>query len=77
MRFVAHGITDVGRVRQSNQDAVLVDEAAGLFVVCDGVGGHKGGEVASAMAIDYMSTFAARHGRMSMRSGVAFKGRFA
>jgi len=62
MRSIAHGMTDVGQVRKVNQDALLVDTAAGVYVVCDGVGGHKGGEVASAMAIDYLAEFARRHG---------------
>jgi PPM family protein phosphatase len=44
-------LTDVGRQREHNEDNFLVDKKAGLFVVCDGMGGHAAGEVASALAV--------------------------
>lgn len=47
-----HALTDVGRVRKSNQDALVVEEAMLLYGVADGMGGHNGGETASAGARD-------------------------
>jgi serine/threonine protein phosphatase PrpC len=44
--------TDVGLRRENNQDFVLFDEEIGLYIVADGMGGHRGGEVASRMAAE-------------------------
>ena len=47
-----YALTDVGRVRKSNQDALIVEETMLLYGVADGMGGHNGGETASAGARD-------------------------
>lgn len=46
------GVTDVGKRRRSNEDALLVDDALGLYIVADGMGGHAAGEVASQEAVE-------------------------
>ena len=50
------GVTDAGKVRQNNEDALLVGEGADetLFAVADGIGGFESGEVASSIAIDVL-----------------------
>ncbi|MGI9017531.1 MAG: PP2C family protein-serine/threonine phosphatase [Euzebya sp.] len=49
MKIEAYGRTDVGKVRERNEDQALVGER--LFVVADGVGGHNAGDVASSMVV--------------------------
>ena len=39
------------------EDSTHLDETIGLFIVADGMGGHKGGEVASKIAVDEVSKF--------------------
>jgi protein phosphatase len=63
--FVAAHLTSVGRLREQNQDSYGVIEFTqsseerpfylGLYVIADGLGGHKGGEIASALAIQTFS----------------------
>jgi serine/threonine protein phosphatase PrpC len=49
-RFKTIGLTDIGQVREENQDRFLIDEARGLFLVADGMGGMYNGTEAASFA---------------------------
>jgi|GEM_PF-101103 len=51
-RVRAGGKSDIGQVRERNEDAFRIDRQTGLLIVADGVGGRESGEVASSMAAD-------------------------
>lgn len=52
MRIEVGSATDIGRVRERNEDSILVEPP--LYVVADGMGGHRGGDVASQVAVETM-----------------------
>lgn len=62
MRFSASGASDPGRNRARNEDSFLVDAERGLLLVADGMGGHRGGEVASQLAVAAIGDYLRRSG---------------
>lgn len=57
IRAVAAGLTDVGLQREHNEDSFVVLKEFDLFVVADGMGGHRAGDVASKLATETISEF--------------------
>ena len=55
MKIISSGGTDPGKRRKNNEDAYLIDDKTGLYVVADGIGGSEGGEVASRIAVDTLA----------------------
>jgi protein phosphatase len=55
------GDTHVGKVREANEDSMIVDPRLGLYVVLDGMGGANAGDVASQTARDAIASFVAQH----------------
>lgn len=63
MRLSVGAATDVGRVREINEDSALAQGA--IFLVADGMGGHAAGEVASGIVVDTMRELADREELLS------------
>jgi protein phosphatase len=55
-------LSDTGRKRGHNEDTVACDDALGVYVVCDGVGGHAKGEVASRETAEQVVGYLRSHG---------------
>jgi PPM family protein phosphatase len=67
VRIQVGSATDIGRVRERNEDSLLVDPP--LYVVADGMGGHRGGQVASQVALETLEGLA-KEGRGSLADHV-------
>ncbi|MBW1880287.1 MAG: protein phosphatase 2C domain-containing protein, partial [Deltaproteobacteria bacterium] len=55
-----HARTDVGLKRKHNEDSLLAADECGVFVVADGVGGRKAGELASAITVNTFQAYASQ-----------------
>jgi protein phosphatase len=56
IKVQAAGFSDIGKIRKANEDCFLLNEPIGLFVVADGMGGHRSGDVASRLAVETIET---------------------
>jgi protein phosphatase len=56
MTYEFSSAVDAGRMRANNEDAVIVDEASGLAILADGMGGYNAGEVASHMVTTFVAS---------------------
>lgn len=65
----AAGFSDIGKVRKTNEDTYLLNEPSGLYIVADGMGGHRGGEVASRVAVETIDAAIAKLAAQSTDNG--------
>jgi len=52
MQCISHSFTHPGHIRMNNEDAYFTNDASGLWIVCDGMGGHQEGNFASHLVTD-------------------------
>lgn len=61
MSFYSSGLSHIGQKRLTNQDAIYLNRQKSVFIVADGMGGHQGGDVASAIAIKCIPEYLSKH----------------
>ena len=57
MGLISSGMTHVGQKRKSNQDSIYINRKKHIYLVADGMGGHRGGDIASAIAVKVIPEF--------------------
>ncbi len=67
MEITAFGASDIGKTRSSNQDSIYVNQEKKLFIVADGMGGHRGGDIASAMTVELFPDFIFKNEALSVQ----------
>ena len=77
LRAIAAGKTDVGLQRDHNEDSYLLMPEFGLFVVADGMGGHRAGDVASRLAIEAIAEYFRSIGNDDVTWPLPFDGRLS
>ncbi|MFZ4713563.1 MAG: Stp1/IreP family PP2C-type Ser/Thr phosphatase [Bacteriovoracaceae bacterium] len=61
MTIISAGATDIGRKRKTNQDAIFLSDELQFYLVADGMGGHSGGDIASALTVELMPEYLSKH----------------